>query len=377
MLRVQVFPSIQEIGSEAWSALADSEFPFSSYQFLAALESGDCLGARTGWFPQFVVALDGEQLLGSVILYIKTNSYGEYIFDFPWADAFERSHLSYFPKLTSAIPFTPATGPKLLLAKQADPNEVTRLLQHGVDELASRLQVSSQHALFLPATQLRDYEQAGYFLRHTFQYHWLNDNYKSFADFTAKLRGKRRKEILRERAKVRALPIRIQRLTGDQLTSAHGDTFYDFYLRTIDKRNSFDYLTRAFFRTVFTELRSRVMLVLAEDDQDRPVAGALNFFGEQTLFGRNWGCLAEYKHLHFELCYYQGIEFAIDRGLARFEAGAQGEHKFQRGFLPAVTYSAHKIYHPQMSQAIRDHVTYERAEIARVFAEYERQTPFK
>ncbi len=377
MLRVQIHNSIREIGLPAWTGIADPGFPFCDYHFLAALETSDCVGRRTGWFPQFICAWDGAELAGALVAYLRTNSYGEYIFDFAWADAFQRSGLAYYPKVTSAIPFTPATGPKLLVRPGYDEAEVGALLLEASAAAAAQSKSGSEHALFIPEAHRELYLQAGFFLRDSYQFHWRNDGYASFADFTARLKSKRRKEIMRERAQVANAPVTIKRLTGPAITREHAKQFYEFYLSTIDKRSSFDYLTPDFFETAFADMSDKILLVVAEDLSGKPVAGALYYFGDKVLFGRNWGCLEEFKSLHFELCYYQGIEFAIEKGFERFEAGAQGEHKFQRGFLPALTYSAHKVEHPGLRQAICDHVVFEAKEIRRIFAAYLEHSPFK
>ena len=376
MLRVHVHSSLLTIEPTEWSRLGDPNFPFTQYQFLAALETTGCLNQRTGWYPRYVTVWDEVGLAGVVILFLKSNSYGEYIFDFAWADAYQRSGLEYFPKLTSAIPFTPATGAKLLLREGAG-SSVAEELFDAVNALAEKLQVSSLHALFIPETQRDVYAKDGYFLRDSFQFHWKNQNYNSFADFLGTMKGKRRREILRERAQVAAAPVKISRLTGAQIIDQHADAFYEFYLSTIDKRSSFDYLTQAFFKSVFKEMKEQLLLVLANNTEGKPVAGALNYFSDTTLYGRNWGCLAEYKSLHFELCYYQGIEFAIERGLKFFEAGAQGEHKLQRGFLPTKTLSAHKIFHPVFDRAIQDHVNHERLEVDAAIGVYQSHSPFR
>ena len=379
VMRVQCIHSIQHVSAREWDQVAEADFPFSSYHYLAALETTDCLGHRTGWDPRFQLAWDGDRLLGALVAYRRTNSYGEYIFDFAWAQAYSYSGLSYYPKLTSAIPFTPATGPKLLINSKLEPNQkraVAEALIQANDSLLTKENLSSAHALFIPEDQLEYYRSAGYAMRDSFQFHWISAGYKSFDDFLQTLRSKRRREILRERRQVKDLPVRIVRLTGEELKADHAVLFYDFYLHTIDKRQSFNYLTLEFFVRVFQDLRDRILLVLALDLDGRPVAGALNYFGSSTLYGRNWGCVEEYRCLHFELCYYQGIEFTIERGLTKFEAGAQGEHKFQRGFLPTLTRSAHKLVHPELKVAVENFLGEEKKQISEVIAEYLGHSPF-
>lgn len=394
---IKIFHRLEEIPETSWASLVPGDFPFVSWKFLRALEENQCLGERTGWTPIYLTAWGPEAespgpLLAALICYVKSNSYGEYIFDFQWAQAFQMQRVPYYPKLTSAVPFTPATGPKLLGA----PEHFAGLLQAWRD-LARRLDCSGLHALFVPLSELKLFESNGFFTRHSYQYHWHNQGYRSFEDFLARLRGKRRREILRERSQAAASGLRIRRLTGATLTAEHAQVMHRFYQDTVFKRGGFDYLTAGFFESVFETMKDSLMLVLAETANGVPVAGALNYFGTLTrsaacggdvasepqegrgngkLFGRHWGCLQDYKSLHFELCYYQGIEFAIERGLDLFEAGAQGEHKFQRGFLPSLTYSAHEIFDPALGGAIQRFADMEKIQLSRMLEEYEKSNPY-
>lgn len=385
---LKVSQTIDDIPEGQWKLLEPPNFPFSSYSFLKSLEKSGSVGERTGWLPFYLSEWQGDEILGAMILYAKTNSYGEYIFDWAWANAYVNSGLDYYPKFVAAIPFTPATGPKILLRSESDGTAVTtsdagsgsattaRLIA-AADALMKQTGASSAHALFITEAEHAAFKTAGYFLRHSFQFHWRNNNYVSFEGFLAALTSKRRKEILRERRQVEKANVTIEKLTGSQLTEDHADIMYQFYLSTIDKMGGHDYLTHDFYREVFKTMKDQILFVLARDrDSGRPVAGALNYFGTDTLYGRNWGCLAEYKSLHFELCYYQGIEFAIEKGFHLFEAGAQGEHKLSRGFLPTLTYSAHKIAHPQLDRAIQNFVDREKDEIAKVFKVYDEHSPF-
>lgn len=378
-MKIQVFNSIQQIEPGDWASLKLAEFPFMSYHFLSALETTDCLGKRTGWSPVYLTGWDGPILQGAHVCFVKTNSYGEYIFDFNWAQASESLGVPYYPKLVSAVPFTPATGPKLLLNTKLEPsaeNDVSHSLLAAVAELAKKLGTSSTHALFITPEEIPRFEASGYFIRHSYQYHWRNHNYSSFESFLTTLRGKRRREIVRERSQVRASNVTIERLTGASLRPEHADLFFDFYSDTVAKRGGYQYLTPEFFREVFQTMKEQILFVLAHNAEGLPVAGALYYIGAKALYGRHWGCLEDYKALHFELCYYQGIEFAIDRKLELFEAGAQGEHKFQRGFLPSLTYSAHSIAHPRMSGLVKEFVEHEKVEIAKLFTEYGEHSPF-
>jgi hypothetical protein len=384
-MKIQLIHSIAEISPAAWNGLRSPQnFPFTRFEFLHALEKQDCVGPRTGWSPRYVTAWGDEEaqqdLLAAALWYVKTNSYGEYIFDFAWAQAFESVGLAYYPKWVSAIPFTPATGTKILTKPNLTAEEklrVSETLQRAADAFVSQSGGSSAHALFIPKSMLSLYEEAGYFIRHSYQFHWCNEAYADFEDFLTKLRSKRRREILRERQQVRDGGVTVRRLTGDALTPQVSRQMFQFYLNTLQKMGGYDYLTEGFFLEVFRTMKDQLLVVMAYDRHGQAVAGALNYFGADTLFGRHWGCNEDYKALHFEVCYYQGIEFAIEKGLSLFEAGAQGEHKFQRGFLPSLTYSAHKIHEPRLNTAIRDFTEREKEQIRWLFADYESHNPFQ
>jgi predicted N-acyltransferase len=378
-MNIEIYQSLKTLPPDEWQKLTSPAFPFTHFNFLQALESSDCLGTRTGWAPVFVAVKDHRGLLAAMPLFVKTNSYGEYIFDFAWAEAHESHGLSYYPKLVSAVPFTPATGKKILFSRDLsaeERSEVAALLFQGVRQLSEKLDVSSVHALFIAEDEISLFREADYFIRHSFQFHWRNRGYGAFNDFLTSLRGKRRREIQRERKTVQEGNLDIQRLTGEQLTADHARIMHQFYLSTVDKRGGFNYLTEKFFLTVFETMKDNILFVLARNPAGLPVAGALNFFGEGTLYGRHWGCLEDYRALHFEVCYYQGIEFAIEKKFHLFEAGAQGEHKFQRGFLPSLTYSAHRIRHHRLDEAIQDFTEREKSQLGLVFSDYLEHTPF-
>ncbi len=371
----RVLDSIDQIGEASWKHLEPSQFPFASYQYLSALEKSACVGNQTNWKPQYVTSWDGSLLNGAIIAYLKLDSYGEYIFDFGWAQAYQANRLNYYPKLLSAIPFTPATGPKILLKEDADESVVQDLLNE-FEILAKNQNVSSIHALFLETNELKYFEKADYKIRHSFQFHWKNQNYKNFQDFLDHFKSKRRKEIIRERRKVSEANLKIVRLTGNEIKKEHALIMYEFYRDTIHKMGGHSYLNQNFFLSVFEDMKDQILVVLAADSNDRFVAGALNFFTSEKLFGRYWGCLEDYKALHFELCYYQTIEFAIQKEIKMFEAGAQGEHKFQRGFLPSLTYSAHKIFDPRFASAISNFIDEEKKQLELVFKDYREHDPF-
>lgn len=374
-MQTQIIHSLSEVSHEEWNALIGSDFPFLEHAFLLALESSRSVGGRSGWSPRHLLLREQGRLVAACPLYGRTNSYGEYIFDWSWAEAYERNGFRYYPKLTSAIPYTPATLPKLLTHPEEDSGLRRRQLIEASLEEMRRLRGSSLHFLFIPPEEIPDYEACGLFIRHSYQFHWKNQDYASFEDFLAALKRRRRKEILRERRQVREQGLNVHRLTGEQITPELGSLFYGYYVDTIDRKWGQPYLTPEFFETVFRTLRDQIVLVLAEHE-GQWVAGALNYRKGDCLYGRYWGCLEQFRSLHFEVCYYQAIEYAIEEGLRLFEAGAQGPHKIQRGFLPERTYSAHWIEHPGFREAIQRFVEEERRQITAGFAEIQDSLPF-
>ena len=377
-MQVRQFSSLQHVDEMAWRALEPPDFPFFDREFLLALERSRSVGRRTGWSPVYLVCEDQGRVLGAMPLYLKTDSYGEYVFDWAWANAYHQNGLSYYPKLVSAVPFTPATGPKLLVRPDADRTTVRRTLLDAARELGDEYDVSSSHALFLPESELDEFQAHGFAVRHSLQFHWRNRGYGAFSDYLDALVSKRRRQILRERRQLEGEGLQIERLTGEDLGSEHATLMYRFYLATYDKKWGSPYLTRAFFEEAFRTIKDRILLVLARELRTgRPVAGALNFFKGRNLYGRYWGAAEERRNLHFELCYYQAIEFAIERGLKLFEAGAQGEHKLARGFLPSLTYSAHEIRHPGFRRAIERYLAEEREMLAEDMAAYLHHDPYK
>ena len=380
-MRVEPVFSIEQVDERAWRGLEPPNFPFFDYEFLRALERSGSVGDASGWAPTYLVCKDGERLLGALPLYLKTDSYGEYIFDWEWARAYREYGLSYYPKLVAAVPFTPATGPKLLVRRDAGEAEraaVSRALLEAARDLGDDLGVSSSHALFLPEDELEPFSQRGFAVRHSLQFHWRNRGYDAFGDYLEALVSKRRRQVARERRQLEDEGLEIERLTGEALGDEHASIMHRFYLGTFDRKWGFPYLTGPFFREVFRTMKDRTLLVLARDGlTGRPVAGALNFFKGGALFGRYWGAAEERRNLHFELCYYQAIEFAIERRLGLFEAGAQGEHKLARGFLPTLTYSAHEIRHPGMGRAIGRYIEDEKRYVAGAMAEYGLHDPYK
>ena len=376
-LHQQVFHSLREVPPESWNRLIGDSFPFAEYCYLLALEEGHCVGIEPGWEPRYLTLWEGKQLQAACYLYRKTNSNGEYIFDWDWANAYQRYGQRYFPKLTSAVPFTPATGPKLLVAADAsNPRELQRQLLASALELAQQEGCSSLHFLFIPAEEREIYEAAGLLLRHSFQFHWQNQGYGSFEDFLSRLRSKRRKEILRERRQVQEQGLEIILLRGEEIEPKLCRVMYDFYLTTIDRKWAMPYLSYEFFQYIFTHFRDQLVLALARK-QGRWVAGTINYHKGPHLFGRYWGCRQDFRSLHFELCYYRLIEYAIEQGVQRFEAGAQGAHKIQRGFLPNLTYSAHWIAHPAFHRAIGEFIEEEKRSIQSNIEENPELSPYR
>jgi uncharacterized protein len=382
VMRVERLPSIERVDEAAWRALEPPDFPFFDFEFLRALERSGSIGGASGWSPVYLVCRDGGRVLGALPLYLKTDSYGEYVFDWEWARTYREHGLPYYPKLVAAVPFTPATGPKLLVredvASDAELAAVKRALLGAARELGDDLRVSSSHALFLPEDELEIFSQRGFAVRHSLQFHWRNRGYEAFPDYLQALTSKRRRQVVRERRQLEGESLRIERLTGDALEEEHASIMHRFYLGTFDRKWGFPYLTGPFFEEVFRSMKDRTLLVLARDGTTgRPVAGALNFFKGGALFGRYWGAAEERRNLHFELCYYQAIEFAIERRMSLFEAGAQGEHKLARGLLPTLTYSAHEIRHPAFRRAIEDYIEEEKRYIAATMAEYALHDPYR
>ena len=379
-MRVERRSSIEHVEIAAWRALEPPDFPFLDFEFLRALEHSGSVGGASGWSPVYLLCKDGGRLLGALCLYLKTNSYGEYIFHSDWAYAYQQHRLPYYPKLVSAVPFTPATGPKLLVRPDVGRTiraEVTHALLDAAQRLGDERHVSSSHVLFLPEQEIREFTGRGFALRHSLQFHWRNRGYDTFSDYLDALEGKRRRQIARERRQLGGEGLATERLTGDALHGEHAAAMYRFYLGTLDRKWGVPYLNAAFFEEIFRTMSDRILLVLARDGAGLPVAGALNFFKGHSLYGRYWGAAQERRNLHFELCYYQAIEFAIGRRLKLFEAGAQGAHKHARGFLPSLTYSAHEIRHPGFRRVIHQYIETEKEVLARTLAAYEQRDPYK
>jgi predicted N-acyltransferase len=375
-LTVRVVERLADIDAAAWDACAGDENPFLSHAFLEALEASGSATAKTGWLPQHLVLEDGAgRLLGAVPLYLKSHSYGEYVFDHGWASAYERAGGDYYPKLLSAVPFTPVTGRRLLLASEAPPNAQDILIAALV-EVARRHKVSSLHVTFPTEAEWRALGAAGFLQRIGRQFHWENQGYREFEDFLAALSSRKRKQIRRERRDA-AEGLAIETLTGNAIETRHWDAFFRFYMSTSDRKWGSAYLNRKFFALLGERMADKVVLVMARKGE-RYVAGALNFVGRDTIYGRNWGCLGNFPFLHFEACYYRAIDFAIAHGLKRVEAGAQGQHKIQRGYLPVPTYSAHWIRDRNFARAVEDFLVRERRAVEHEMEALEEElSPFR
>lgn len=374
---IRTCESLAKIDAAAWDACAGSDNPFVGHAFLSILEESGSATARTGWLGQHLVVEDAAGgLLGCVPLYLKSHSYGEYVFDWGWADAYERAGGTYYPKLQASVPFTPVTGPRLLVRPGPEAARVRELLIAGLLRVAELHRVSSLHLTFPTEPEWRALGEAGLLLRQGLQYHWENQDYPDFEAFLAALSSRKRKAIRKERRQAQESGLTIRPLTGAEIRPDHWDAFHRFYLATIDKKWSSNYLTRDFFHLLGERLGERVLLVMAFDGE-RPVAGALNLVGKERLYGRNWGCLAEVPFLHFECCYYQAIDWAIRQGLKVVEAGAQGQHKVQRGYLPVATYSAHWIADPGFRSAVADFLRREQRAVEQEIDIVTEMGPFK
>ena len=377
---IKVLASLSEVDAAAWNACAGEDNPFVRHEFLSALEDSGSATARTGWAARHLVIEAPEGGLAACApLYLKSHSYGEYVFDWGWADAYERAGGRYYPKLQCAVPFTPVTGRRLLVnpaLPAAQAGEMEAALAAGMVQLARNLGVSSVHVTFPTEGEWQHLGEAGYLQRIGQQFHWENKGFATFDDFLAELSSRKRKNIRKEREAVAEAGLDIRVLEGCEVTEAQWDAFFRFYMDTSDKKWGQAYLSRNFFSLLGERLPDAVVLVLVEK-QGLPVAGALNLRGDDTLYGRNWGCVEDYRFLHFEACYYQAIDYAIAKGLRWVEAGAQGPHKIQRGYLPRRTYSAHWIADPRFRDAVARFLEDEARGVAREMAALGTLSPFR
>jgi predicted N-acyltransferase len=370
-----------DIGAAAWNACANPNgaadpHPFTRYEFFAACEDSGSATPRAGWRPAHLVIEHDGVIRGLMPMYLKSHSQGEYVFDHGWADAFARAGGSYYPKLQAAVPFTPVTGPRLLVAGHAPVEETRNALFAAGASAVSELDASSLHITFLTEEEWKAAGALGYLQRTDQQFHWENNGYTSFDDFLSRLSSSKRKNLRKERAAVAAEGVTFDWLSGADITEAHWDTFFAFYMDTGSRKWGRPYLTRQFFSRIGASMGEQVVLILAKR-AGRYVAGALNFAGGGVIFGRNWGCIEYIPFLHFETCYYQAIDYAIAHKLAKVEAGAQGEHKLVRGYMPVPTYSAHYVAHTGLRRAVSEYLTREREAVAEHIEALAEHGPFR
>ena len=397
-LRISVAETIDAVEADEWDACANPQArgagigrqavdmsaaaeqaynPFISHAFLAALEQSHSVGPRTGWQPRHVLARTADgTLVAAAPCYLKSHSRGEYVFDHGWAEAYARAGGSYYPKMQVAVPFTPATGRRLLVRDTANSETIARALASGLVKICEICDASSVHVTFAPEMEFRLLGELGYLQRTDQQFHWENRGFANFDEFLGVLTARKRKTIRRERHDALANGISVHLLTGSDLTEEIWDAFFQFYMETGSRKWGRPYLTRPFYSLVGQSMRQDIVLIMAKR-AGRWIAGAINFVGSHSLFGRHWGAIEHHPFLHFELCYYQAIDYAIAHKLPRVEAGAQGEHKIARGYLPSTTYSAHYIADPALRRAIADYLARERAYVAAASAELATFAPFR
>jgi predicted N-acyltransferase len=400
-ITLEAVPSVGDVPAEDWNACANPPAdpdslegfdtlapagscpaskahynPFVAHAFFAAAEESGSAIARTGWGARHLIAKIDDRVVGIVPCYLKAHSQGEYVFDRGWADAYERAGGRYYPKLQCSVPFTPATGPRLLIRNGVDRAQIGSALASGLIALTDVSKASSAHVTFMREAEWKLLASHGFLQRTDQQFHWHNQGFATFDDFLASLNSRHRKAIKRERREAVAADISIHRLTGNDITEDAWDAFFEFYMETGSRKWGRPYLTRKFFSLVGESMKDDVLLVMAKRN-GRWIAGAINFIGSDTLFGRNWGAIEHHNFLHFEVCYYQAIDFAIQRKLQVVEAGAQGEHKLARGYLPHTTYSAHYIADPDFRRAIADYLKRERAYVAEAGRELTELGPFR
>ena len=387
---LEAVSSVGQVPADEWNACANPPVspdgslggiknaynPFVSHAFFSAVEASGSATPRTGWGPRHLIARRDGIIAGIVPCYLKSHSQGEYVFDRGWADAYDRAGGKYYPKLQASVPFTPATGPRLLVRHDVDQNEIRSVLAQGLMGLCEATEASSVHVTFAPEDEWKVLARHGFLQRTDQQFHWRNQDYRSFDDFLATLNSRHRKAIKRERREAVANGITIHALNGSDITEEAWDAFFAFYMETGSRKWGRPYLTRPFFSLIGETMAKDVLLIMARRN-DRWIAGAINFIGSDTLFGRNWGAIEHHPFLHFEVCYYQAIEYAITHGLKTVEAGAQGEHKIARGYLPQTTYSAHFIADPGLRHAIKDYLKRERAYVAEMGRELTEAGPFR
>ena len=375
-MKIRYVRQISDIGETIWNRLVKNESLFLKYEFLSALEAYDCVGEHQGWLPHHQVVEDDHEVVAVMPLYLKYNSYGELVFDWSWADAYERAGRQYYPKFVSAIPYTPVTGARLCVAESVNQKQVKVLMMESLIDTAREMSLSSIHCLFPQEVDINLFETQDYYPRVACQFHWQNQNYESFDHFLSFLSSRKRKNIRRERARVDEQGIEFQILSGHQIEEDLWPLIYQLYRKTFVEKGGYATFTLDFFKQIGQTMGENLVVTLAIH-KGRYVAGAICYQDKTHLYGRHWGCFEDFHSLHFEACYYQGLEYAINQGLQYFDPGAQGEHKLQRGFLPTKTWSAHWIKDEDFSQVIGQFVSQERNYMRQYIDEMSDQTPYK
>jgi len=376
-MKIEFLDSIERIDKEEWDRAINNKYPFLKYEFLKALEITKCVSPEEGWTPLHLVVSEIDTILAIMPLYIKTDSQGEFVFDWSWADAFYRNGLDYYPKLVSSIPFTPASGPRLVVTDSTKTEEIVKIVSGALKQLAEENNFSSVHILLAEKDEINLYSNQDFSLRTSYSFHWFNKEYKNFGNFLEDMTSRQRKNIKKERSKICSQGIVMSKIKGSEITDEMLEIFYKFYQVTYLKRGMRGYLNLDFFKYIVNQIPESILMVLAQNSSREYVAGALNFYDEEKLYGRYWGCLEEYDSLHFETCYYQGIEFCIEEKLDSFDPGVQGEHKIKRGFCPIETFSAHWIKDIRFKEAIDDFLSRERVHILEYNRDRKSRLPFR
>ena len=376
-MKIEFLDAIERIDKNDWNKLVRKKYPFLNYEFLKALEITKCVSPEEGWTPLHIVVSEKDIVLAIMPLYVKTDSQGEFIFDWSWADAYYRNGLEYYPKLVSSIPFTPASGPRLVIADERRSEEIIKAVSNALKKISEDNNFSSVHILLAEKKEIDLYSNEDFSLRTSYSFHWFNKEYKNFDNFLEDMTSRQRKNIKKERTKISQQGIKMKKISGHEITEDMLEIFYKFYQVTYLKRGMRGYLNLEFFKKIVNKMPESILMVLAQNSSGEYVAGALNFYDEEKLYGRYWGCLEEYDSLHFETCYYQGIEFCIKEKLKSFDPGVQGEHKIKRGFCPIETFSAHWIKDVRFKEAIDDFLTRERVHILEYNQDRKSRLPFK
>jgi len=375
-IEVSIIGAINEVSADEWNHLVDNDNPFARFEFLNALEQHHCVGQTYGWLPQHIIVKDNKKIVAASPMYLKNNSYGEFVFDWAWADAYHRSGLEYYPKLVTSIPYTPATGQRFLIKDNERYIELSQLIINTALQHAKTIGASSMHWLFTNTQDTEQLKNKDLIIRLGCQFHWQNNSYTDFDHYLSYFNSKNRKKIKRERKQIQKQEIDIEIKTGSDMNDELWKIYHSFYSSTFDKKSGMATLSLEFFKSIGETMPESILVLFAKHEGEY-VASAFCIRGEKTLYGRHWGCNEEFDSLHFELCYYQGLEYCINNGLTRFEPGAQGEHKIYRGFLPTETWSAHWVAHTEFNEIIRKHVQHEYEGMQYYLKDMHTHSPFK